>query len=824
MFSWFKKSLGRKIVATLIVVAAGPALVGFHLAYRGAYAAWDETFGAMWETWVADDVARLNRAIAARVEQVEAIAREREMAEWFDDRASPAPPPGLPPAFASEAACHLAFFDASGEPRWSSAGFPKSVRPPRPSAVGASGSGAASGSERLAAEWEAIHAERDGEILLALLAPLRDAAGEPLGFAALAFDFARLREEIRSCSVDETALVYAPGGAALGGLEAWKAEQLSDLLAERFEDRGSATTISGRFLANAPACGHERAAIVFRSLRAGNTPGVEGSGWRLVTAANYGPVSAARSKFFWDSTLAGLLSLSLVLLVGAYLASLITRPLRALREDARAFAAGNLDARAVVGTSDELAELAADFNAMARRLSETYKNLERSIEQAEQRARELEVIAQITTAMTSALTIDQTFAKFSERLGQLSPYELCVLSIMDADGWLSHIVAEGSEEREPPFSDDEVRAAINDERPRLYDAAEMASRAGGRLRSGAVLPLATKTKTIGGLLLASSRHGAIDAEMLGNLSLMAEGLAAAVYHSYLYEQYRDFAESLERQVESRTRELRQAHDQLLQVEKFAATGKLAANLAHEINNPLGIIRNHLQLIKERHRAKTIVGQSVEPAPEEKWIAIIQEEIERIARLTRSLLKFYRSSPGEADMISINREVEGIVFLMREACHRKGIEIVFKADPMAPEIWLSADLARQVFMNLLRNAEDAMEAKPGTIEVALKLRAEMSQAFPHGYIEATVRDAGKGIPAENLSQIFDPFFTTKGAEKGTGLGLSVTYGIMTNIKGSIEVESELGVGTTFRLKFPITRPPSKPGGSASRPHDPNATRA
>ncbi len=238
-----------------------------------------------------------------------------------------------------------------------------------------------------------------------------------------------------------------------------------------------------------------------------------------------------------------------------------------------------------------------------------------------------------------------------------------------------------------------------------------------------------------------------------------------------------------KELEQRVNQLRRLQAQLMQSERMAATGELAAQIAHEINNPLGIIKNYVGI------AKMLMP---EEDPNRENLKIVDQEINRTAGIVRRLLKFAKPGSEDIQNVQINQVLEELLALLRGQLFRSKIEISADLAENLPEVSTSTDQMRQVFLNLIKNAEDAM-ADGGTLSVRTRYRK--------GRVEVEIADTGCGIPAGDVENIFEPFFTTKGV-KGTGLGLSVSYGIVKNYSGEINVESEPGVGTTFRIQLPV----------------------
>jgi two-component system NtrC family sensor kinase len=223
---------------------------------------------------------------------------------------------------------------------------------------------------------------------------------------------------------------------------------------------------------------------------------------------------------------------------------------------------------------------------------------------------------------------------------------------------------------------------------------------------------------------------------------------------------------------------------LVQADKLSSIGLLAAGVAHEVNTPLAVISTYAQML-----AKQISGDA-EKAP---LLEKIARQTFRASEIVNSLLNFSRTSTTEFVNVDVNKIVGETLSLLEHQLMKAHVEVKLALDENMPRIKGNPGKLQQVFLNLFLNARDAMEAG-GTLAV----RTTRSQ---DGLVRVTVADSGSGIAPENLARIFDPFFTTKGAKKGTGLGLSVSYGIVKEHGGEIEVETELGSGTRFEISFP-----------------------
>jgi signal transduction histidine kinase len=226
---------------------------------------------------------------------------------------------------------------------------------------------------------------------------------------------------------------------------------------------------------------------------------------------------------------------------------------------------------------------------------------------------------------------------------------------------------------------------------------------------------------------------------------------------------------------------------LVQADKLSSIGLLAAGVAHEVNTPLAVISTYAQML-----AKQVADDSQKSLILEK----IAKQTFRASEIVNSLLNFSRTSTTSFGSVSVNRVVQETLSLLEHQLQKSGIQVKAALDDEVPTVHGNAGKLQQVFLNLFLNARDAM-ANGGQLEVR-------SVADGAGAV-IEVSDTGHGIAPENLHRIYDPFFTTKGAKKGTGLGLSVTYGIIQEHGGSIEVSNRRGGGATFRVELPAAVP-------------------
>ncbi len=252
---------------------------------------------------------------------------------------------------------------------------------------------------------------------------------------------------------------------------------------------------------------------------------------------------------------------------------------------------------------------------------------------------------------------------------------------------------------------------------------------------------------------------------------------------------------LEQMVDDRTRQLKETHKKLLHQDKMASLGKLSASVVHEINNPIAGILNLIMLMKRMVEEDTIGPAQIDQF--NQYLTLMETETRRTSRIVSNLLAFARQSKMELKRISINRLIEQTLFLNANLLKISGVKVETHLDPDLPELIGSEDQLQQVFMNLVSNAAEAMEAKGGG-----RLRIETQHSLRDDKLLVDFKDTGVGVPEKNLSKLFEPFFTTKKKGKGVGLGLSVAYGIIQEHGGSIYVESPAGEGTSFNVKLPL----------------------
>jgi two-component system, NtrC family, sensor kinase len=254
-----------------------------------------------------------------------------------------------------------------------------------------------------------------------------------------------------------------------------------------------------------------------------------------------------------------------------------------------------------------------------------------------------------------------------------------------------------------------------------------------------------------------------------------------------------WAKTLEDRVAEKTRELRKAHDHVLLVEKMASMGKMAAVVAHEINNPLAGILTYAKLLRKWVDRGEMKGEKLKEAAE--CLDVIGGESRRCGDIVRNLLTFSRTAPMNVETTDINDVVGRAVRLVRHQLEMATIELQLDLSGELPKVQCDSAQIEQVLLALIMNSIDAMP-HGGNLWVQTR------NAPAHDGVEIVVRDDGCGISPDVLSHIFEPFQTTKEKGHGVGLGLAVSHSILERHHGRIEVESESGKGTSFTVILPV----------------------
>jgi len=311
-----------------------------------------------------------------------------------------------------------------------------------------------------------------------------------------------------------------------------------------------------------------------------------------------------------------------------------------------------------------------------------------------------------------------------------------------------------------------------------------------------VIPLFHRAERVGMITAALTLDEWLSlGDAKGRIMLFARQFAVALS----LERERERRSSwLSRELGKKTRELEDAHARIVQAERLGAAGAIARKVAHEVNNPLGIIKNYLAIQKR-------LGV---PQDMEESLGVIEGEIDRIGRIISQLRDFSAKGEAGGSAGEIRRVLDDLQVLIRDTLKEKGILLQIVADPGLPRVALSADGLTQVLINLVKNAEEALAGQTGKIRIS----ARMSGA-PGNDVVIEVADSGPGIAPSVREHIFEPFVTTK---EGGGLGLSVCHGLVRSAGGTIAVVDCEGWGACFQIRLPaVTHGDQAPGAGSGR---------
>jgi two-component system NtrC family sensor kinase len=426
----------------------------------------------------------------------------------------------------------------------------------------------------------------------------------------------------------------------------------------------------------------------------------------------------------------------------------------------------------------------------------------------------LSTLTEVAAALCSTLRLPELLAAMMERVRMVMDAEACSVMLLDEAGSTLHwevALGEGAGKLETLAvglgEGISGRVAATGEAIRIADAytdprwngRRYDEASGLRTRSILCVPLRTRERIVGVVQVLNRRGGPFTDDDQHLLEALAGMGGVAVENARLYE-------SLEERVQERTaelsrtlRELRETQSQLVQSEKMAALGNLVAGVAHEINTPLGAVTSNTDLLG---RALARLRETKTDSEAQRYLEragaavdVSREACGRIAHIVKSLRNFTRLDEAERKPADLHEGLESTLTL---AAHlTKNRIAVHREYGALPPLDCHANQINQVFLNVLVNAAQAIEG-PGTITI--RTRCEDHPAGRRAIVE--ISDTGRGIAPEHLGKIFDPGFTTKGVGVGTGLGLAISYRIVAAHRGTIEVDSAVGRGSTFRIVLPL----------------------
>jgi two-component system NtrC family sensor kinase len=283
------------------------------------------------------------------------------------------------------------------------------------------------------------------------------------------------------------------------------------------------------------------------------------------------------------------------------------------------------------------------------------------------------------------------------------------------------------------------------------------------------------------------------AALINGTRRVAQGDLSTTIHTTAHNELGDLARAFNDMI----LRLNEAQRQVTQSDKLASVGRLAAGVAHEINNPLTGVLTYASFLLKRTEGNPEAAADLE---------VIVRETKRCRDIVRGLLDFARQTPPKRQPTDVNEVVRRSATVVMNQLNLARVKIGFELAPDLAPVQADANQIQQVLVNLLLNAADAIEGQDTAQGGTITMRTMAVAVPPRSYVQIQVEDTGRGIPAEEMSRIFEPFFSTKGT-RGTGLGLAVSWGIVEGHGGAIDVESKLGQGTCFTVRLPFQAPES-----------------
>ncbi|MBL1129394.1 MAG: GAF domain-containing protein [Chloroflexi bacterium] len=415
------------------------------------------------------------------------------------------------------------------------------------------------------------------------------------------------------------------------------------------------------------------------------------------------------------------------------------------------------------------------------------------LEQNGEYARAVAAIHATGREIAASLDLDRTLHVVMQKAVETLPMDAGVLFVWDEAAQLYRVAVSHNL---PPERVERITFAFNEgvpgwtvqhRQPLMIADARLDARVHPTVVATGVLsvlavPLICHEKVAGVLTLFSqtSTH-AFDESALQLAQVFADQAAVFLENARLVGELRQWTAELERRVAERTRQLEEKQAQIIRAEKLAAVGRLAASVAHEINNPLQAIALHLQLLAD---------ESLSPGGQRR-LGVVQQEFKRIANIVERLLDLQRPKEGQKQPVDILAALEYVVILAEKQLQRAGVRLVQQLPATLPAVIGVESQLKQVFLNLILNAAEAMAAG-GVLTITACREGE--------HVDLEFADTGPGLSPAVQERLFEPFFTTKA--DGSGLGLAVSHEIVANHGGMLAVQSVPGEGATFTVRLPV----------------------
>lgn len=424
-------------------------------------------------------------------------------------------------------------------------------------------------------------------------------------------------------------------------------------------------------------------------------------------------------------------------------------------------------------------ELLARIDAVMR--------IRRSERALRRRNEELGALVEINRTVTSSLDPDEVLESTMQGIREILHIEAGSLVLLDDEtgkltfrktlspdrGWVTGRTVELGEGIVGQVVETGEAKLVRDVDRDPQFSPEVDEEEGFTSRSILCVPLTIRDRVIGAIEVINKLDGEFNERDLELLQAMAASVAVAVDNARLYTELAEFAEELER-----------SQAKLVQTEKMAAIGRLAASLAHEINNPLQSIHNSLHLS---------LHEGLSGDKRDRYLNMAQGEVQRLIEIVQRMLEFYRPSRGDMELADVNGVMDSVLTLAHKRLQHSDVRVHTQLAPDLPKVPMVSDQISQVFLNIVINAIEAMPSG-GDLWLETRLSEDGEEAL------ISFQDNGRGMSSEEVANLFEPFYTTK--PDGTGLGLAISYGIIERHGGTIDVSSQPGEGSTFTVKLPL----------------------
>lgn len=455
------------------------------------------------------------------------------------------------------------------------------------------------------------------------------------------------------------------------------------------------------------------------------------------------------------------------------------------------------------------------YEEMSNLLSEANLRFEEKNTLLARKINEMSTFRRITQAMTSSMELEFIFKVILKALSQDLGYDRAAICLVNEErtalegqvssGWEEQDIrslaiplqwaAPGEDKRNlDPFSRSlsEARPLLVPDLERWKDCPPALKKFFGKPHVMAVIPLVAKDNAVGALLVDNLLSGRpLDEADLRSLLTFSHQAGIAVENARLFSMEKHFNEELTRQIEIAKAKLLQAQSQLIQSERLAALGEMAAVVAHEVKNPMTSIRASTQMI----------GQTLkEDDSSKRYVKFVMQEIDRLDRIVHSILTFSKPPKPRFMEGDVNKLLQRILNFMEKEIAQAGVKLEVDLDPKLPTIRMDPEQMEQVLLNIIQNGLFfASRAKEKHMKISSGAKASKE-------VIVSIEDSGGGIPDENLKKIFEPFFTTK--TQGTGLGLTISQRIVEAHGGKIKVTNHPGQGAVFSIHLPLHVPAAR----------------